>query len=281
MMLVRNLFRRRWWWTTLLVLVAVGVMIRLGLWQLERLEQRRAFNARVSAQLAQSPFMLTADTLTNDLTGMEYRAVVVTGEYDHSQEVVLRNQVWDYRPGFHILTPLVIAGTDQAVLVNRGWIPVEDGTPESWSKYAEPGVVQVRGMIRASRSQPDFGGVADPPPVAGETLHAWNNVNVARIDQQVSYPLLPIYIQQAPDPAWNRLPYRDLPTLELSEGSHLGYAIQWFLFAVILALGYPMYVRHHTEQKMFHAVHHKGASYHEQSHVFYSHSTPSDHRNRH
>jgi len=264
----------------LLVLVAVGVMIRLGLWQLDRLEQRRAFNARVTAQLEQPPLTLAADTLTSDLTSMEYRAVVVTGEYDHSQEVVLRNQVWNYQPGFHILTPLVIAGTDQAVLVNRGWIPAEDGTLENRGKYAEPGVVQVRGMIRASRSRPDFGGVADPPPVPGEMLYAWNNVNVTRIDQQVPYPLLPIYIQQAPDPAWNRLPYRDLPTLELNEGSHLGYAIQWFLFATILALGYPLYVRHHTEQKTFRAGK-KELQYHEQSHGFYRHSTPPDHHNRH
>jgi surfeit locus 1 family protein len=78
----------------------------------------------------------------------------------------------------------------------------------------------------------------------GAPLPAWNLVNVERIAQQVSPPLLPIYVQQAPDPSWTRLPIRSQPTLDLSEGSHMGYAIQWFVFAAVLLLGYPRFVRH-------------------------------------
>lgn len=247
-MVFLQVFTRKWLAATLLAVVAVGVMIRLGIWQLDRLEQRRAFNARVSAQLAQPPLRLTGDALASDLTAMEYRAVTVTGEYDHAQEVVIRNQVWDNEAGVHLLTPLVIAGSDQAVLVDRGWIPAADMEPQQWEQYHEPGRVTVAGMIRASRSKPDFGGVPDPPPVPGERLLAWNNVNVSRIDQQVTYPLLPIYIQQDPSADWTGLPHRNQLVLELTEGPHLGYAIQWFLFATVLGLGYPMYVRHHTKQ---------------------------------
>jgi surfeit locus 1 family protein len=68
-------------------------------------------------------------------------------------------------------------------------------------------------------------------------------INVPGIASQVPYPLLPVYVQQAPDPAWVSLPHRSLPKLELTEGSHLGYAIQWFIFAAILGIGYPIYVR--------------------------------------
>lgn len=243
-----SLFSRRWWWTTLLVIAAIGVMIRLGLWQLDRLEQRRAFNARVTAQIERPPLLLSAETLDADLAGMEYRSVVVTGEYDHAQQVAIRNQAWDNLPGVHLLTPLVISGTNQAVLVDRGWIPAEDGVPGRWEKYAEPGVVTVEGVIRASRSRPDFGGVPDPTPAPGERLMLWNNVNVPRIDDQVSYALVPIYIQQAPDPAWTSLPYRDQPTLDLTEGPHLGYAMQWFTFAAVLGIGYPVYLWRHTHR---------------------------------
>jgi surfeit locus 1 family protein len=240
-----KMFSGFWLPTTVLALVAIGVMIRLGIWQLDRHDQRQAFNTRVSAQLAQPPIELAGEALATDLPGMEYRSAIVRGEYDHAQEVVIRNQVWGNEFGVHLLTPLVIAGTDQAVLVDRGWIPAEDTAPERWDQYHEPGEVEVAGMIRLASSEPDFGGVPDQLPAPGEELRAWNNVNIPQIDEQVSYPLLPVYIQQAPDPAWTGMPYRDQLEFELTAGPHIGYAIQWFLFATVLGVGYPVYVRHH------------------------------------
>ncbi len=231
-----SLFGRRWWWTTLLVIAAIGVMARLGVWQLDRLEQRRAFVARVQAQIDEPPLALTAAALDQPLADMEYRAVTVIGEYDHSQEVALRNQVWDGRLGVHLLTPLVIAGSDRAVLINRGWVPAG---PADWEAYRQAGRVEVRGVIRRAQARPDFGGVPDPEG----TLRLWNLVNVERIDEQVSFALLPIYVQQSPDPALSGPPHPTAPALDLSEGPHFGYAMQWFLFALVLGVGYPFFVR--------------------------------------
>lgn len=240
---------RRWVLTTLLVITAVGVLIRLGLWQLDRLQQRRAFNARVIAQQKAEPLTLDSSTLDADLLNMEYRAVIVTGQYDFSQQVVLRNQVWTNQPGVHLLTPLVISGTNRAVLVDRGWIPQEDAAPDKRGKYDEPGVITVRGVLRRPQTKPDFGGVPDPPLAPGQTrLDAWNIVNLERIRQQVNVPLLAVYVQQAPDAERTAPPYPTAPKLDLSEGSHFSYALQWFTFAAILAIGYPVYVRRHAER---------------------------------
>ena len=116
-MKLERLFSRQWWKTTVLVIAAVLVMVRLGFWQLDRLAQRKAFNARVEAQLAEPPLDLTNQNLDLDLFNMEYRSAVVTGEYDHERQVVLRNQDWQGRLGFHILTPLMISGGEKAFLV--------------------------------------------------------------------------------------------------------------------------------------------------------------------
>jgi surfeit locus 1 family protein len=62
------------------------------------------------------------------------------------------------------------------------------------------------------------------------------------MQKQLPYPILPVYIQQSPDPAWTGLPYRSEPDLDLTEGPHLGYAIQWFTFATILFVGYPFFI---------------------------------------
>jgi surfeit locus 1 family protein len=249
-MVIRQTISRRWWKTTILVLLAMAVMARLGIWQLDRLEQRRAFNARVQAQLDQPTLILEGAALDQDLENMEYRQVIVQGVYDQASEVALRNQVWENQGGVHLLTPLKIANSDRAVLVNRGWIPYEDFISGDWSKYTETGEVQVAGVIRASESKPDFGGRTDPIPAPGESpLKAWHLANVVGISQQVPYELLPVYIQQSPDQSWTGMPYRTQPDLELTEGSHFGYAIQWFTFAGILGVGYLFFIRREVFSK--------------------------------
>lgn len=280
LMIIKQFFNRQWWWTTLLVIAAIGVMARLGVWQIERHRDRQAFNTRVNAQLAAPVLLLTGEGPDPDLVNMEYRSVTVAGKYDHSQEVAIRNQIWNNRYGVHLLTPLVIEGTSQAVLVDRGWIPGEDWAAGNAGKYAEPGTVEIRGVIRTSRSRPDFGGRPDPLLEPGEKLTAWNNVNIPRIAGQISYPLLPVYIQQAPDtparpsldeagsilsPSLNpalqmamgvtedttetNVPRRSQPELDLSEGSHMGYALQWFAFATILGIGYLFYIRQDAQPR--------------------------------
>lgn len=246
MQIIKQLFSRKWIFATLLSLAAMAVLARLGIWQLDRLDQRLAFNARVMAQVEAEPLELTADTIPADLATMEYRQVSVQGEYDFAHQVALRNQVWQDRSGVHLLTPLKILGSEEFVLVDRGWIPLEDIEPKNWDQYLEPGVVSVSGVIRASQQNPDFGNRVDPTPMPGESLTAWHLADLERIASQMPYNLLPIYIQQAPDAQSAEaaeMPYRSQPDLELTEGPHLGYAVQWFTFALILAIGYPIYVR--------------------------------------
>lgn len=248
-MIFLRMVSRRWLLTTLLVIAGMAVTARLGIWQLDRLAQRRAFNARVEAQINQPVLELSGAALSADLAHMEYRKVAVTGSYDFSQEVVLRNQAYNGQWGVNVITPLHIAGTGQTVLVERGWVPGDDFTAGNLAKYAEPGQVKVQGVIRASETRPDFGFRSDPTPGAGgPRLVSWNLINVGGISQQVPYPLLPVYIQEAPDPAWTGIPVRSQPELDLSEGPHMGYAIQWFSFALILGGGYPFFIRRQESQ---------------------------------
>jgi surfeit locus 1 family protein len=244
-----RLFNRRWWKITLLVILAVGVMVRLGIWQLDRLAQRRAFNARVQVQMEAPTLQLQGAALNQDLAAMEYRQVQVTGEYDFAHQVALRNQAWQGQFGVHLVTPLMISGTQTVVLVDRGWIPYEDFQNGGWSKYDEPGLVDVTGVIRVSQTRPTIGRQADPTPAPGEgPLKAWNMLNLARISAQIPYSTLLVYVQQAPDPAWTTMPYRTQPEIDLTEGPHLGYALQWFSFALILGVGYVFYARQEDQK---------------------------------
>ena len=241
-MFLLELFSRKWWLSTLVVIAAAAVMIRLGIWQLDRLEQRRAFNAQVELARKQ-PVLDLNNGQTSDITQMEWRVVQYSGEYDFANQVAIRNQYYAGQYGYHLMTPLLSDGT--AVLVDRGWIPADgNSTPSDWRKYDVPGEIKVTGQIRLGQAKPAFGGIEDAVPADGSKLQIWNNADVETMASQLPYPILgAVYIQEKPDPADDEPPIPFQPELELTEGPHFGYALQWFTFASILSIGYPFYVR--------------------------------------
>lgn len=250
-MIILKLLSRRWIMTTVLVICAVGVLVRLGIWQLDRLDGRRSFNTRVQAQVEAAPLDLNQEVAVPDLAEMEYRKIYVRGTYDHRKQIALRNQYWGNQWGVHLVTPLLISGSDQTILVDRGWIPAEDFQSGDWSKYDEPGVVTITGILRRSQEKADFGSRSDPQVQTGDAPEtAWNFVNIERLSVLMSSSLLAAYIQQAPDPSWTSLPYRYQPVLDLTEGPHFGYALQWFTFATILGLGYPFFIQHQDRKRL-------------------------------
>lgn len=271
---------RRWWKTTLLVLAAAAVMIRLGIWQLDRLAQRKAFNQRVETQLAQPALDFNSADPGSDLYNMEYRYAHLSGTYDPTNQVALRNQDWQGNLGVHLLTPLIIEGSDQAVLVDRGWVPYEDFEQGDFDKYDQPGLVNVGGIMRRSQAKPRIGGRADQVPGPGEpALNAWYWINLEQINRQMPYKLLPVYIQENPGSATERLPYKASLELDLSEGPHLGYAFQWFIFAAILAIGYPVYIK--REESRVNNQKAAGSPYiqSEKSRTIYGESDKKDYKN--
>jgi surfeit locus 1 family protein len=177
-----------------------------------------------------------------DIASMEWRDVVVQGEYDFANQIALRNQYYGDEYGYHLMTPLHFQGG--TVLVDRGWIPAEgNSTPADWRKYDESGVVDLSGQLRLGAEKPAFGGVEDALPQNGDRLEIWNNADLTRILGQLPYPALPVYVQLDENAGDTEPPIPYQPTVEITEGSHFGYALQWFTFATILFVGYPFFLR--------------------------------------
>ncbi|MEK7785020.1 MAG: SURF1 family cytochrome oxidase biogenesis protein, partial [Chloroflexota bacterium] len=149
----------------LFVIVGASVMIGLGFWQLSRLNERRALNAEIKSRLNQPSTTITGEAL--DTATIEYRHAIVTGAFDFSQEILLRNRSFSEISGMHLLTPLRIEGSDVAVLVDRGWIAYTASDPQTRVAYASPaGLVTLtsfvspykadRDAVRALLAQADF-----------------------------------------------------------------------------------------------------------------------------
>ncbi len=243
----RLLISRRWWWTSLIVLAGIGLTIRLGLWQLARFAQRQTYIQQVQAMQALPVLDLDQRPIPSDLQSMEYRLVTVTGQYDFEHQVALRNQARERMtgtdPGIALVTPLILAD-GQAVLVERGWIPLEYTTPASWRQFDEPGTVTLKGIIRLSMNKGEFGSAAPDPTLApGQaSLDEWNFMNVPRMQAQLPYTILGVYIQQAPGTNLDTLPFRLMQQPDLQPGDNMSFALQWFLLAGVLFVGYPIWV---------------------------------------
>lgn len=241
-MILTKLFNRQWWYVTLFVILGTIFLARLGFWQLDRLEQRRAYNQLVATRWDQAPFDLNQEALPADLEALGYRRIEVTGTFDYANQVALKNQNRDSAPGVGLVTPLRLSD-GRTMLVSRGWVPLDQATPDQWAQFNEAtGETTVVGMLQKSQLLPG----ANPPEVPQTE---WFRVDIDAIQRQLPYELMPVFLAQLPEPGrgYADLPYREVP-FELSEGNHFSYALQWFLFAVVLAGGYIPYV-HYQEQR--------------------------------
>lgn len=235
---MRAVFRQpKWIVATVAVVVIAAVFVRLGFWQLDRLEERRAANAIGQERLAAEPERLP-DLLAeagDDLESIEFRRVVVEGTYDPSREVLIRSQVELGQAGFHVITPL---RTDQgwSVLVNRGWVPLPMDTPPVEPAPA-PGEVRQEGWVHLTEPRPPLGREDAPGDVS-----VFNRVDIGRIGEQVDDVLAPVYVVSLGEGS-EELPIPvDLPDFT-DEGPHLAYAIQWFGFALVGLVGFYFLVR--------------------------------------
>ena len=250
MQIVRALFSRRWWWVTLVVLALMGVLARLGVWQLDRLAQRRAANAQLTAALAAPPIPLNeawADYATlapaevpEDLAN---RDVTLTGVYDFDHQLVVKLQTLDGQPGVHLVTPLVL-DNGAAVLVDRGWIPdAEYAAGQRFDSAAGPqtvaGYVALTETIRRRTAE------AVVPTSPNDEVF---RVDIAALQEEMPYALAPFYVKAAPT-GDSALPAEIAKEIDLSEGPHLGYAIQWFIFSLGLGAGYVLFVNRSLRQE--------------------------------
>ncbi len=226
----------RRWSFFILALIVSAVCVRLGIWQLERLQERKTRNASIISRLEQPFLELDRDTIaTPDLT---YRRVTASGSFDPVHEIVLQTRSFNGLPGVHLVTPLRLEGLGVAVLVNRGWIPDEASQRPERRRYSIDGVVTIHGLALPSQESSTFFLLADPAPLPGAPpREAWRVLSIDAIQSQIPYPLLPVYIAQSEPLAGSADQPIPISAIDLTEGPHLGYAIQWFSFAAIALLG--------------------------------------------
>ncbi|MYZ38356.1 SURF1 family protein [Streptomyces sp. MnatMP-M17] len=238
----RFLLSRQWVILTLLALALIPAMVELGFWQLHRHEHRVAQNSLISDNLKAKP--VPVEELTSPghtVPRADYwRTVTATGRFDTADEVVVRRRTSaDDQVGYHVLTPLVLSD-GRAVIVNRGWIP-STGDQRAFPDIpaAPKGEVTVTGRLKADETAAVTGirDVQDLPP------RQVMLINSERQQKALGRTVLGGYIEQtAPVPAGGSP--EQIPTPDDSSiGPHMAYAVQWWLFAAAVPVGWVILVR--------------------------------------
>jgi surfeit locus 1 family protein len=186
-----------------------------------------------------------------DTEQADLRRATVKGVFDYSQEIVLRNRTWNELPGVHVLVPMKIEGASEggaAILVDRGWIPYENAAPADRTQYDNAtGTVEVFGILRQTQERRGALSPQDRVPSLTDRVDNWHRVDLPKIQQQVPYTLLPMFLEEDVRPGERpRLFPKPQPDITLDEGPHLSYAIQWFFFAVVAMAGYAGYYTQRT-----------------------------------
>ena len=144
----------------IVVVLLLGlVSIRLGFWQLSRRVERRSQNEIIEYALSLSPAGLPSEPIF--LADWEYRRVSISGIFDDDGSVVLRNRAYRDQPGVHLVSPIIIAETGTAILVDRGWIPVTQFLADDIAAYQASGDFEVTGFLRLSNPEPTLTLLAD------------------------------------------------------------------------------------------------------------------------
>ena len=238
---------------TAVTLIIVITCIRLGFWQLDRLHGRKDANAAIAAAEASPPRAVPALLAgTNDPTSLRFRPALATGTYDPAHEVLLygRSSV-EGEPGDQVLTPLRLPdGT--ALVVDRGWIPIDQGVPVTGEAAAPTGTVTVGGVLFPPDALTVPTGTASP-------VERITKVDLGQIGAQLPYPILPIYLllQTQQPPQQGSLP-EPPPLPPLTNGPHLSYAFQWFSFATIAIVGCIVLLRGDRRDEVAAVAPHRG-----------------------
>jgi surfeit locus 1 family protein len=219
--------RNRFVMITLAAIALALLTARLGVWQLSRAAEKNALQSAIEQQSRQ-PVLDGLPEETTPAASLYHRRVQLQGRWSAAHTVYLDNRQMNGRPGFFVVTPLVLAD-GRAVLVQRGWLPrdvnertrIDDAPPPA-------GEVRLEGRIAPPPSRLfEFDGA--------DTGRIRQNVDVDVLARETGLRLMPLSVLQTGSA--DKL-LRDWPAPATGVGKHHGYAFQWFALSALVVFLY-------------------------------------------
>ena len=220
------------WLMSFATLACVALFVNAGLWQYNKSELKKNQQLQLNKRLEEPP--LTLQKPLSDIKNLNYKRVKVQGYYNSNYQIFLDNQVDNTAVGYHVLTPLKVQGSKQVVLINRGWI-------KGLTKRAAPNIKTPNGLqvIEGSISVPPnrFFTLESPAVKSIIWQPIWQNLDLQRYVKSVPFNIQPFIVRMdAKSDAGGFVRNWPIPGERITK--HLGYAYQWFGFALTVIVIY-------------------------------------------
>ncbi len=203
-------------------------LISLGFWQLDRAEEKRQIETNVNAATYKTPLSLN-NSISEDLIAEVYRPATMEGRFDNKRQYLWDNKTHQGRPGYHVLTPFILEGTDTGVMVNRGWVQMlgrRDLVPDT-SVEAER--ITISGVIKNPSNTIQLADRLDQK--GADYPHVFQAFEPDVFASELGLEILPVMIELSPDEKYGYV--REWKPYFGKIEKHNGYALQWFLMALI------------------------------------------------
>jgi surfeit locus 1 family protein len=209
-------------------------MLSLGNWQLNRAEEKRQIEKLQLEREALPPLGITGQKINTE--ELEYRKLSVSGKFMANTRILIDNKVHNGQAGFHVVTPLQINGTNKYVLVNRGWVPLQNGSRAQPPEYeTSTEALTLNGIAKLKTK--DLVTIND-----ANRTDQWPDVILVRwldieaLAKETGLELLPFELlldKENPNGF-----ERDWKFVNSSPAKHISYAVQWFSFSLVLLIIY-------------------------------------------
>ncbi len=221
---------------TLIMLIVFPLFIALGIWQLNRAGEKRQIDQGIHAAQKMAALNLNSKGKSS-LTDLVYQKASLSGHYDQQHQFLLDNRTHRGKPGYHVLTPLLLSNQEKptAVLVDRGWIPysgtrdnipniqVDNKTRTLLGTIKKPAKSIVLGKNPIEASKPNY-------PLLIQSIA------LDKLAKMLDVSFLPVIIELDKNQKDGFV--RDWQPYYGSVARHNAYALQWFAMAAILLFLY-------------------------------------------
>jgi len=224
---------------TLTGLILAALMLKASAWQYSKYLQKTSLLNGYSLNSSEKPlafptkFSVNNQIPESELNGILYRKVVIKGTYDFSSQVLISNKKDRTGPGFWIITPFKIDGSDISIMVSRGFIPFTDRQEHEWQKYNREPNEELIGIVKESVKQ-RFAVVPVKASALGDKVFLYPDIE--QISEIFDFQTLGnVFIQRINKPGDPEFP-KEAISLRVPPSTHYGYTFEW-AFLALLTLG--------------------------------------------
>lgn len=211
----------------LLIALLLPGLLALGIWQLQRADEKRGLEESYRQQQDLPP--IEVGLMDKPGTDLGFRRVSMRGQYLREPLILLDNRLMKGKFGYQVISGFLAEGSEQIMLLNRGWTVADPGRRTLPAVPLPAGVVDVSGHVYVSPGPPFQ---LKAPELKDEWPAIQQILDTGLVESALGRPVFVHEIRLDSSSAGALAV--EWPVVNMRPEKHVGYAVQWFMMAFVL-----------------------------------------------